>query len=352
MIDLRQACKDWYSRQDVAWEILKDVRSHSSDFKGRDVAINRFYRIGDFGFLLGQLKERFMDAEKDPFDPFWHFYRSIAHIRLTKVVDGKTVAADLNEDFDSLIRGFDIPLDFDNKPYKKWFNEEFKKWKEEQVSFPSAELCREMSDKTNALPKKEADKVAAFLDEFKAPYTFISSGTGFYVKLEWQDLQPYFLPEDYGTGNKAFAAFLLSKSFPPPKKKDPTVPLEPQYCDPSTVGEGRLLIRVNYTIHPSVVRICAPLSSQQQAVFEPSMTDVENFSKSFTTPKTKYPFNHKRKGDLKLLMEAFNRSKHADKLHEQKEQMISKKEQFKKGFRDFSGKEREELLKELQAEMS
>ncbi len=319
--ELKMICKEWYyndnvaKRNFVAWEILKDVRRHSCDFKGKEKAMTRFYHIGNFGYLLGQLKARFVDTD----NPAWDFFKSTALIRVTNNNDER---ANVKEDFDNLIYGFNLNFDLENSKKKR-----------------SEDDVIDVSD-----VHKECKKLKSFFDKNKIPYILKFTGRGgFRLIILWDDLKDYFKVEDFGEVSGQFGDFIVKQS-----------KIDPNFVDEGVLhASGMALIRVLYSIHPKSGLVCYPLDNDEFENFSTEKMKASYILDNLTVVKGSKPLDKKREGDLSIIYNEFSKankkqlSKVDQKREKEKLESIGRKQEALEKLKALPEKERKEILDQL-----
>lgn len=309
--------KDKSIREKILWEIFKDTgaKRHSIDFileGGKHDISTRFYRCGNFRFFLGQIKERFVEKE---LPANWHFFRSIAYLRMTE--DEKPV--DLQKNFNNQIFGFDIIFDIDNKHFKKWWR------KEGELNHPD---ILKVINEGLTIVKYETGIIKNLLDKYRVPYILNFSGSGFRICIEWEDIKDYFIVEDFGNLSNDFINWALEQCKPYEFK-----------CF-GEMQSGYCLTRALYSLHPISRCVDLPLNDAEFDTFTLEMVNPYNVLKTIPNlPKSSQSYNKKRKGSFKDIFEAFKKDvplnkyamekkeKHArdyDKIKKQIAELINK----------------------------
>jgi len=258
-------------RNFILWELLKQVRHRSTDFvlcrerfaeqDNLFKSAQRFYSIGTFGFLCGQVQKRFFEEHI----LYWHFFHSIALLRFCGD-DGKKL--DLNADFEKAKFGFDTIIDIDSK-------KETLKERMEESYF-------------------EATKITDYLNKIDATYVVSFSGNaGFHIRILWNDLRQYFTVEDYGVANRELALFIVRES-------------GAKLVDTGVLGSGRDLIRCLWSLNPKSLKVCKPLTVNEFSGFELGIVDPEWLLDNLPKNYEKTPLDYKREGNLDKLIKSFS----------------------------------------------
>jgi DNA primase catalytic subunit len=251
--DLKNDCSVWYKRPDVQWELLKAIRSHSTDFKGKERAA-RFFRIGDFHFLLIRLKNMFIESD----NPYWAFFHSIAYLRMV-TSKGKPAEWQEDDDFYDCIYGYDLPIDMEDPILHK-------KYKDNE--FLTVDEVREIIAGT----KEEAVKLAKYLKSENFPFKISFSGCmGFHITLEWKDFASSFDVTTFGKIRADFGDFVCRKA------GLKTVEGKLFFVDTGTAwGAGRALIRTDCSLHQKTGLAVLPLTIEELENFDPSNAEIGN----------------------------------------------------------------------------
>ncbi|MEK6952876.1 MAG: hypothetical protein AABX29_07725 [Nanoarchaeota archaeon] len=343
---------EWYwnenfdKRKFILWELLKEVRSHSTDMINIDKQINpkRFQAIGNFTYLMTTfIPSMFVnriedDGTKTPIEhPHWHWFRSIQYIRLTD--NGEK--ADIQRDFEKLTYGWDLIIDFDNKQFKKWINEQEKEGKLIEIIKNNIQLIFSKIVEGIIQPYGEVKIVKSYLDSLKVPYILNFTGSGFRIAIYWEDLKIYFSADDYGIMNKKLGEFIVKEAFKKEKAKT---------FDTSTLGFGMGVSHAMWSMHPITLLVRFPLSDEEFNNFNLNMAKPEIILERIGNdikPSPK-PYNLKRRGDLSLLYAQFKQNidmdQHELKKQKQKIEKERIKEEIMEKMRGLSNQDREEVI--------
>lgn len=326
-MERKEIIKNWYwndnleFRKSLAWQILRDTRRHETSFISLSKKVpQRFYKIGSFPFLLGQLKERFCNIEDKT--PFWHYFRSLQLVKF--VEEGKPV--NLAKDWDSY--GFDWYLDIDCGE-KKYPDLNYKERVERAYT--------------------ETEAIVNELDKLKVPFipTF-TGGKGFHVGIPWQYtfdrenkkniLADFFEADDYATIPRAMGFFLVDR-------------VGTTMYDTTIWDKKMGLIRCKYSLHPESLKVCFPLTRQEFKEFSIDLVEpyyiIENVEIRDRQKKVLWNPN----GNFKKF---YNEFKKVSKISEYKKQQIkekakreAKKENILKQMSTLTDKEKKEILKRI-----
>lgn len=281
--------KNWYFnekrdlREFIQWEIFKDTGSkrHSTDFilvGGKHDLIHRFYTIGTFRYMVGQIKERFVNCE---LEPSYHYFRSVAKLRF--VENDKPV--NLKENFKNQIFGFDIIFDMDNKDFKKWW------LKTDDLNSP--DILKKVNENLTIV-KNETSIIKKLLDKYKVPYVLNFSGSGFRICIEWNDISDYFNVNDFGETSTNFINWVKDEC-------------KHEFECFGEVGSGYCLTRGLFTLHPVTKLVALPLTDAQFENFTIDMANPHHLLETLEIKPTNKPYNHKREGSFGNIFEEFKK---------------------------------------------
>lgn len=335
---------NWYWNEDlekrkfILWEILKEVRSHSTDMINVDEKIHkkRFQAIGNFHYLMSTFVPTMFvnrieeDGKKTPIEhPYWNWFRSIQHIRLTH--NGEK--ADIQKDFDKLTYGWDLIIDLDNKHFKYWI-------KGKELTTPLDDIWRQVVNGVQE-PYQEAMIIKDYLDGLKVPLIINFSGSGFRIAIYWEELKNCFSADDYGIMNRKLGEFIVKEAFKGDKAKT---------FDTSTLGFGLGVTHAMWTLHPITQLVRYPLTDDELTAFSIDMFKPETILGKIGNelkPSAK-PYNLKRNGDLSELYAQFSKKTDIDKHTLEKEKKVVKIELAKNEaieiLKKLSNKDREEVI--------
>lgn len=281
MTEEKDMYEKWYWKDNpqfepLMWEILKGVRNHTSDFIGKNMA-TRFYTIGDFNYLIGQMEERFVDTK----NPYWNFFKSIEYIRFTDE-DGNRLGKDkMKQNWEKIRWGWDFVIDID----------------------ADGDTLEERAERA----KEEAKKILDYYKKLNVPYCiFFSGNSGFHIKIKWEDLKKYFEADDYGEVNKLLGEFMIDEC-------------DLEIVDSSVWGDKMDLIRVPYSLHPKTEKVVLPLTDAQFENFKPKLVDPEWLRDKGNLDLYKRGLK-KRDGDLEEFVKEFNKKSAIDEYLEFKDQ--------------------------------
>lgn len=268
-------------REYILWEIFKDTgaKRHSTDFilAGKDIVLpHRFYTIGSFRYMVGQIMERFVKSE---LEPSYHYFRSVARLRF---VDNDE-PVDLKDKFKQQIFGFDLVFDIDNKPFKKW-------WLEHE-NLESPLILAKVDEYVDDV-KKEAEIIKNRLDKHNVPYIINFSGSGFRLCIEWDEIKDYFKVEDFGARSTSFINWVKEGC-----KHDF------QYF--GEIGSGYCLTRALYSLHPITKLVALPLSDGDFDNFSLEMVKPLNLLGCIAPEPSNKPRSMKREGSFAKIYEKF-----------------------------------------------
>lgn len=262
------------------WEILKGVRNHTSDFIGKNMA-TRFYTIGDYNYLIGQIKERFVNTD----NPYWNFFKSIEYIRFTDEDGNKIEKDEMKDNWREIRWGWDFCIDID----------------------ADGDTLQERVERA----KEEAKKILGYYRKLNVPYCiFFSGNSGFHIKIKWDDLKNYFEADDYGEVNKLLGKFMVDEC-------------DLEIVDTSVWGEKMDLIRVPYSLHPKSEKVVLPLTDAQFENFKLKLVDPEWLRNKRNLSLYKRGLK-KREGDLEEFVKRFRERSGVDKYEEAKQEKRAK----------------------------
>jgi hypothetical protein len=325
--ELKKVCKFWYKRQDVQWELLKAIRSHSSDFKGEQNA-SRFWRIGDFKFLIGRLQEMFIESE----NPYWAFFHSVANLRM---VTSKGTPADWQQDWDfnDCVYGYDLPIDFEDPELHKKIKDNKFVTKEEVT-----ELIK--------MVRFDVLKLCLFLTKEKCPFRVSFTGcSGFHVTIDWADVATKFDAQTYGNIKKDLGMFICEQA-ELAKDKDGNF----KYVDVNILGAtGRALIRTDCSLHQKTGLVVLPLNVSDLSSFSVEMADP------YKLPTVRDRIIQKKsKGDASPIIERFLKLQGKEVKQEKKKLDTQQKtiESIKEQIGKLDNETRKRLMSELNKEFT
>lgn len=346
--------KNWYFnenqkiREFILWEILKDTgaKRHSIDFileGGKHDLVTRFYKIANYRFLIGQIKERFVDTE---LEPSWHLFRSVACMKF--VNDGQPV--DLKHNFNEQIFGFDIIFDIDNKHFKKWW------LKTNDLNNPD---ILKVINENLTIVKFETRYIKKVLDKYKVPYILNFSGSGFRICIEWEDIKGYFIVDDFGNLSNDFIKWVLEQckdknwnatAITPSGNEGAFIENPYEFMCFGEMQSGYCLSRALFSIHPISKLVCYALTDDEFDTFTLEMVNPYNVLKNIPNmPKSSQSLNKKRNGSFKEIFEAFRKDVPLNKYATQKkEKEVKNYENIKKQIAELMKQlpENERFLKE------
>jgi len=346
---------NWYwndnfdKRKFILWEILKEIRSHSTDLINIDKQIQpkRFQTIGNFNYLITRfIPSMFInrieeDGTKTPIEyPNWHWFRSIQHIRLTN--NGEK--ADIQNDFEKLTYGWDLIIDFDNKKFKKWVKEMEKEEKLIGLIKNETYLIIDKIREGISQPYEEIKIVKSYLDSIKAPYILNFTGSGFRMAIYWEDLKAYFAPDDYGVMNRKLGEFIVKEAFKDDKAKT---------FDTSTLGFGLGVTHAMFSLHPVTLLVRFPLTDEEFDSFDLNIVKPESILERIGNDlkPSSMPYNLKRRGDLQALYAQFSKKINIDKHTIEKEkkraEIEANKERIMELYNELPKSEQEGIMARL-----
>ena len=323
--------KQWYFnenreiREFILWVILKDTgaKRHSIDFileGGKQDLVTRFYKIANYRFLIGQIKERFVDCK---LEPSWHLFRSVACMKF--VNDGQPV--DLKSNFNEQIFGFDIIFDIDNKSFKKWWI------KNNNLSHP--DILNVISENLTIV-KNETRMIKNILDKYKVPYILNFSGSGFRICIEWEDIKGYFILDDFGNLSNDFIKWVLNQC-------------DYEFKCFGEMQSGYCLTRTLYSLHPISKSVCYPLNDAEFNNFGLDMVNPYNVLKSIKIAKSSKSLNKKREGNFKAIFESFKKDVPLNKYAIERREIKSNYDKIKSQISELMMQLPEEERKTLQS---
>jgi DNA primase catalytic subunit len=236
----------WYSQRIVEFQILNGTRERETFFKDAEghLHIRPMNLFSTQGIEFNLTSTGF---DKKPF----HFFASVALIDWRKFKNPpedkklwKQFREEFNENFESLVKGYDFILDIDSPDLKE----------------------------AHAV----ASKVKAVFDSYKLPYFVIFSGSkGFHFHVDWADWSSVALaksknPKDWAELSKVVAKNLthtIGVNFGSEKEID-------------SIYDLRRVLRVPYSIHPKTSFVALPLDDKQFAEFVPVAFTVPSVHKN------------------------------------------------------------------------
>ncbi len=349
-MEYKEQFKNWYWNRDIEkrefilWEILKEIRSHSTDMINIDKQIHpkRFQAIGSFHFLISRfIPSMFVqriddDDNKIPVKhPRWNFFRSIQHCRFVK--DGEKV--NIQTEFDKLTYGWDLIIDFDNKSFKKWVNDNL----QEILEKHDIEIIFRKVMEGIIQPYDETKILKEYLDKLEVPYILNFTGSGFRIAIYWSDLKDYFSSDDYGVMNVKLGKFIVDQAL-----KD-----KQEAFDSSTLGFGMGVTHTMFSLHPTTLLVRFPLSDNEFNDFDLEAMKPEVILERIGNdikPSAK-PYNHKRSGDLSHLYAEFKQNVDVDKhqLEKEKKVVLSQKNKdvVLNTYNQLSQKDKDDVLSQM-----
>ncbi len=346
MVKIENDYAMWYwnneQRQAIIWEILKAIRGHEVGFLGNN-RMHRGYSIGKIGFLVGQIKKRFVDKEEDE-SPEWNFYRSFEYVKAYDYELHKKLK--LPDEWERYGWDFGIDLDADlRKTLTKPSNPQ-----EAYENLTKGPLSKKLK-----LVKEQAIRIRDFYEKLHVPYLLsYSAYRGFHFTIFWDNLKDYFLKDDYPDIARELALFVKSKTELKSKNKKKN---EESFFDLGDYGI-RKLYRVPWTMHKTSHLICLPLKHNELDNFTVDMAKPQNILNQISIREYAERIREENQGrDLREFINAFKKmkSKKIEKIrsvqHKQelKETKLKNKiiERIKKELDKVGEKEKQEILKEV-----
>lgn len=233
--------RQWYSRQDVQYEIIKSHVHRETAFlykstkTGRSTAI-RFLKCDCIAFLTRQWRfYRFLDRQMN-------LYHSLATFQNFPIIrydgDYKKQLREINEGYEGMITAFDLGLDIDK------INEPF-----------------------DCYP--QAKKLKSLLDRFNVPYSLKISGSGFHFLISHQQIPAKIrqASKSWDDYTSTFLRGLMDE-------------LKERFDLPSldtSVADTRRIWKTPYSVDVKTGNIAFPLSDAEFSEFHPERYSIQNF---------------------------------------------------------------------------
>lgn len=258
---------DWYwnnpQRNALTWEILKDIRRHETAFISDDVNA-RYYKIGKFHFLKGQLHARFVKSHYHRYS----FFRSMECLAFTKYNGGYYIPIDLKKSWNPY--GADCCLDIDCK----------------------GRDIEKVARKT----RRESGKILKYLDKVNCPAICSFSGRqGFHIKIEWDALAPRFSCDMEELKRLARLICKKARVNTKPSKTKPWID--------TAIIHTKGLVRVLNSLHPKSLRVALPLRRDEFEDFDINTTDPYYIMKHISLANRRPVWNPK--GNVDMLHKEF-----------------------------------------------